>query len=269
MNQGSIKSLAILQLVVLLISIVSEQIGIIKQPLGPGTIVLLPLLYAFIFGLLFNPNVIKAAKLIVDHEATKTASTFLLIGILPFIAKFGSLIGPSMDQIVAAGPAMALQELGNVATIFIAMPVAVLLFGMGREAIGATHSIAREPNIALISDRYGLKTPEGVGVMGVYVMGTVFGSIFFAMLASFLASTNLFDVRALAMACGVGSGSMMAACSGALATVLPERETELLAFAGASNLMTYATGLYVSLFVAIPCAEFIYQKLDRLRNKRA
>ena len=59
---------------------------------------------------------------------------------------------------------------------------------MGREAIGATHSIAREPNIALIADRYGLKTPEGIGVMGVYVMGTVFGAIYFSIVPSLVAS---------------------------------------------------------------------------------
>ncbi len=267
MNQGSFKSLLALQVAVLVISLISEQIGIMKFDVGVGTLVLLPLLYAFVIALLFNPNVVKAAGALIDSKATKLASTFLLISITPFIAKFGSLIGPSMGKIVAAGPAMVLQELGNVGTLLIAMPVAVLVFGMGREAIGATHSVAREPNIALVSDRYGLKSPEGVGVMGVYVMGTVFGTIFFATLASFLASTGMFDIRALAMACGVGSGSMMAACSGALAAVVPEMENDLLAFAGASNLMTYATGLYISLFVALPLAEFLYKKLDAIRSR--
>ena len=52
------------------------------------------------------------------------------------------------------------------------MPFALLL-GLRRESIGATFSIAREPNIAIISDMYGLDTPEGRGVMGVYVAGTV------------------------------------------------------------------------------------------------
>ena len=60
------------------------------------------------------------------------------------------------------------------------------------------------------------------------------------------------------MACGVGSGSMVAACSGAIAGALPEMGEELLAFAGASNLLTYATGLYVSLFIALPVAERLF-----------
>jgi len=50
--------------------------------------------------------------------------------------------------------------------------------GLRRETIGAAHSIAREPNVALIGDIYGLDTPEGQGVMGVYICGTVFGTIF-------------------------------------------------------------------------------------------
>lgn len=95
------------------------------------------------------------------------------------------------------------------ATVLFALPIAVLVFGMGREAIGATHSIAREPNIALIADKFGLKTPEDIGVMGVYVMGTLFGAIYFSLMAGVVASWGIFDVRALAMACGVGSGSMM------------------------------------------------------------
>ena len=54
---------------------------------------------------------------------------------------------------------------------------------------------------------------------------------------------------------------MTAACSGALAEVFPAMKDEVLAFAGASNLLTNATGLYVGLFVALPIAEKIYTKL--------
>ena len=55
---------------------------------------------------------------------------------MPFIAKFGVGVGPNIEEIIAAGPALLLQELGNVATVLIALPVAVLVFGMGREAMG-------------------------------------------------------------------------------------------------------------------------------------
>ncbi|PID66349.1 MAG: hypothetical protein CR975_03300 [Gammaproteobacteria bacterium] len=210
-----------------------------------------------------NPHIIKQAKSVIAAQQTQVASFIVIVTILPFIAKFGSLIGPAIPKIIEAGPALIFQELGNLGTILISLPVAVLLFKMGRETIGATYSIAREPNIALISDRYGLKSPEGIGVMGVYVMGTMFGTLYFALMASFLASMQWFDIKALAMACGVGSGSMTAACSGSLASVVPAQKDEILAFAGASNLLTNATGLYLAIFVALPFTEWFYKKLSR------
>lgn len=247
-----------LHLAVLVITIVSELIGIRKIPIGIGAILLLPLLYAFVFGLLVNPNVVKGARKLIGEREVKAATPLIVIAIMPFIAKFGTTIGPAMDKIVAAGPALLLQELGNLGTIVIAFPIAVWGLRMGREAIGATFSIAREPNIAIIADRYSLKSPEGAGVMGVYVVGTLFGTFAFAIMASLFASFDVFDPRALAMACGVGSGSMMAACSGALASALPEMKDEILALAGASNLLTYATGLYAALFIALPVVEKLY-----------
>lgn len=253
-----------LHLVVLAIVIVSELIYIREIPLGPGAILLLPLLYAFIFGALLNPNVVRRSiGGLIRRREIQAASPFIVVAIMPFIAKFGTLVGPSMQTIIEAGPALILQELGNLGTVLIAFPLAVLLLRMGREAIGAAHSIAREPNVAIISDKYGLNTKEGAGVMGVYVTGTLFGTIFFTIMASLLGSLQVFHPFALAMACGVGSGSMMAACSGALANIFPEMQEQILAFAGASNILTYASGLYLSLFVAIPACEYLYRKLGR------
>lgn len=250
-----------LHLLVVVLSLLSEWIGILKIPLGPGTLLLLPLFYAFILGVLLNPHLFAGTKRFLPESVSQAATPLILISIMPFIARFGSTIGPAIDQIISAGPALILQELGNLGTMLVALPVAVLVLKMGREAIGATYSIAREPNIAIISDKYGLKGPEGIGVMGVYVVGTMFGTLWFALMAGYLASLDIFDPRALAMACGVGSGSMVAACSGALAGAVPALADDLLAFAGASNLLTYATGLYVSLFIALPVAEWLYRRL--------
>ncbi|MBY7816008.1 DUF3100 domain-containing protein [Vibrio fluvialis] len=258
-----------LHLTVVAISVVAELIGIIKVPLGSSSVVLLPLFYAFIFGLLLNPNVVKKAKAVMITKAAEKATPIIIISVLPFLAKFGTLIGPSLNKILEIGPAMIFQELGNLGTILIAMPVAILVLKMGRESVGACFSIAREPNIALISDKYGLKSPEGIGVMGVYVMGTMFGTLYFGLLASLLASTNWFDPRALAMACGVGSGSMTAACSAALGASIPEMKDEILALVGASNLLTNATGLFVGLFIALPLTEKMYRLLTKNQPVRS
>lgn len=255
-----------LHVTALVIVIVSELIGVIAIPIGIGSVLLLPLLYAFVLGMLVNPNVITKATGWLRTREVEAASPLIVIAIMPFIAKFGTIIGPSMSTILDAGPALILQELGNLGTIVVAFPVAVLVFRMGREAIGACFSVAREPNIAIIADRYGLQSQEGTGVMGVYVVGTLAGTFIFAILASVFATVGLFSVEALAMACGIGSGSMMAACSGALVNAVPEMEEQILALAGASNVLTYATGLYLALFVALPLTERAYVLLDRLRS---
>jgi hypothetical protein len=130
---------------------------------------------------------------------------------------------------------------------------------MGREAIGATYSIDREPNLALIADKYGLNSPEGAGAMGVYATGTIIGTFVFAIMPPLIHSLGLFDVRALAMSCGVGSGSMLAACTGALVSAAPTDKDMILALAAASNILTYATGLYAGVFVALPLTEWLYR----------
>ena len=252
-----------LHVTVLALVVVSELIYIREIPLGPGAILLLPLLYAFIIGALLNPNVVRAAGRWIRGREVRAASPLIVIAIMPFIAKFGTTIGPAINDIIAAGPALLLQELGNFGTILLAFPVAVLLLRMGREAIGATFSIAREPNIAIIADRYGLDSKEGAGVMGVYISGTLLGTIYFAILASVFGTIGFFHPNALAMACGVGSGSMMASCSGTLASIFPKSEGEILALAGASNLLTYGGGLYFSLFISIPVVEALYRWMGR------
>ena len=252
---------------VLIISVIVELIGVRRINVGIGTIVLLPLLYAFVLGILVNPNITPIVRKFLSREAVQKTSPLILIAILPFMAKFGTLIGPSMGRIVEVGPALILQEFGNLATMLIALPMAVILFKMGREAIGASFSIAREPNIAIISDKYGLNSDEGVGVLGVYAVGTLFGTIFFSIIAGFMGSLNILSPQALAMACGVGSGSMSVACAGALAEVVPESESEILAFAGASNILTNATGLYMGLFVALPLSEKLFSLLSRKKKE--
>lgn len=250
-----------IHLAVLVLGLIAQLIGIIKIPIGIGTILLLPMLFAFAFAAVLNPNVMPAIRRVLPAKRAVGAGPLIIVAIMPFIAKFGTDIGPGIELVVKSGPALLLQELGNLGTILVAFPVAIWILRMGRESIGAVHSVAREPNIALVADRYGLRSPEGTGVLGVYVMGTLFGTFIFAVIASVLATAGVFRVEALAMACGVGSGSMMAACAGALAAAEPESADSITALAGTSNLLTYATGMYVSLFAALPLVEWLYRKV--------
>lgn len=246
--------------VVLAIVILAEVIGIRRLPIGIGTVIFLPILYAFAFGIALNPHIFKRTAALLPPVAVKLSGTMITIAIMPFIAKFGTTVGPQIDAIIEAGPALIVQELGNLGTILVAFPVAVFLLRMGRETIGATYSIDREPNLAVIADRYGLNSPEGAGAMGVYATGTLIGTFVFAIMPPLIHSLGWFDHRALAMSCGVGSGSMLAACTGSLVAIMPENKDLVLALAAASNILTYATGLYVGLFVALPLTEWLYRK---------
>lgn len=252
-----------LHLLVLVIVIITEAIGIIEIPVGIGVIMLLPMLFAIVFGLAFY-----FTPLVKDRQS-KHAEPIITISVTLLIAKIGVTIGPGLSDVIAAGPALILQEIGNLGTIFFALPIAVLLLGMKREAIGMTHSIGREPNLGLIYDKYGFESPEGKGVTSVYVFGTVFGALFYGLVAGLLATYTPLHPLSLAMAAGVGSGSMMAAASGSLIASYPELESQIIAFAGASNLLTYSTGMFVSIFVALPITEKLYRVFTKMRGGKS
>lgn len=242
--------------VVLLITVLAELVGVRKVQIGPGVMLFLPMLYALVAAALLTLRPIR----LFSREDSASASPLITLSIFFLIAKIAVVIGPNVKTIVQAGPALILQELGNLGTIFLALPIGIVL-GLRRELIGATHSIAREPNLGLVSERYGLDGPEGIGVLGVYVMGTLFGAIFLGLFAGFLATATPLHPYALAMACGVGSGSMMAASSGTLVHLFPEMKDQIVAFAGASNLCSPGSGLYVSILVGLPLTEWLYKVL--------
>ena len=195
-----------LHLIVLILIVVAEKIGNISITVGVGKIVLLPMMYALLMGVATAPRFTKISS----EKNVKTASSLLGVTLMLLMARYGTLVGPSLPKILAASPALILQEFGNLGTIIIGVPLAVFV-GLKREAIGAAHSVAREPNVALIGERFGLDGPEGRGVMGVYICGTVIGTIFFGLMASLAAAYLPFHPYALAMAAGVGSASMMTA----------------------------------------------------------
>lgn len=246
--------------IVFAIVLFTEMIGIHQFSVGPGIILLLPMLYAILIGLglYFTP--------LISEKQAKNAEPLIVFGVTLLIAKIGVIIGPSLPQLIEAGPALLLQEFGNLGTILLALPIAVFL-GLKRESIGMTHSVAREPNVGLIVDKFGFNSPEARGVMAIYIFGTVFGAVFMGIIAGLLATLTPLHPLSFAMASGIGSGSMMAAASGSLIAGFPELENEIIAFAGASNLLSLSTGLYVSIFIGLPLTEKLYTILTNRKNK--
>lgn len=139
---------------------------------------------------------------------------------------------------------------------------------MKREAVGATASISREPSLGVISEKYGINSPEGSGVLGTYLMGTVLGTIYF----SFLGSVSIYSglhPYALGMACGVGSGSMMTAASASLSAMVPKSmEQTILSYAATSNMMSSITGIIFLVFVSLPFTNFMYAKLEPIIGRK-
>ena len=139
----------------LVLTVVAEFIGIKK--LGP--VVLLPLLYTLILGLLIS---IPKFKILTIKQMEKSAD-YIGIAVMILMVKVGLGIGPNLGILTSAGWALLLQELGHFfGTIVFGLPVA-LLVGMRREAVGACYSVDREPNVAIIIDKFGFSSPEGRG----------------------------------------------------------------------------------------------------------
>lgn len=244
-----------LHVLVLILVVIAELIGTKTIPVGVGNIVLLPMLFAMILGVLITPKFLKIAR----EKEMDDAGSLIGLTLMLLMARYGTNIGPTLPQILAASPALILQELGNLGTVFFGVPIGVLL-GLKREVIGGAHSIAREPNVALIGEKFGLDSEEGQGVLGVYIVGTVFGTIFIGLLVSLLAAVTPLHPYSLAMATGVGSASMMTAGVGSLVAMFPEMEEMLTAFGATSNMLSGLDGIYISLWLALPLSEWLYKK---------
>ena len=249
-----------LHAIILALIIVSELIGTHTLKLGVGRIVLLPMLYALLLGILTTPKFLNLS----GKKEMLDASSLIGVTLMLLMARYGTRVGPTLPKILAASPALILQEFGNLGTVLIGVPVAVYL-GLKRETIGAAHSIAREPNVALIGEKFGLDSSEGRGVMGVYIAGTVFGTIFFGLMASVAASTLPIHPYALAMASGVGSASMMTAAVGSLCAMYPDMTDQRAAFGAASNMLSCLDGLYMSVWLGLPMTEWLYKKFYKIK----
>ena len=228
----------------LIIAAVCDLIGTLKFNIGIGTLTLFPMVFATIFGGLLGPDAFKLFK----TEESKLGGSLVLVALAPFMAKMGI-------------SALLLQEFGNLGTILLSLPLALLL-GLKKEAIGACYSINRDSNLGLTTDIFGPDAPETRGTFAVYIVGSVIGTVFISVLASIVASWNIFDPIALGMACGVGSGSMMTAAAGTLGEIYPQQAENIMIMGGASDMLTGITGIYMGTFVGLPLTKKLYAILE-------
>ena len=224
---------------------------------GSVSILLLPLIYALIIGLvLYLTPQIK----FVGKKQSKVAEGIMVIFIGVLIAKLAASTGGFIDVIIKLGPAVVSHLIGSLGSL-LALPVALLL-GFKRESIGMSTSICREPDLGIIVDRYGFKSPEARGVLTIFLIGSIIGTVFISFLSSICASVLPLHPYSFAIASGVGSASMNVASVTPLMQLYPSMATELEALAGGSNLITFCFGIYLVIFVAIPIAEKLYSFLS-------
>ncbi|MEC5423225.1 DUF3100 domain-containing protein [Virgibacillus sp. C22-A2] len=261
------KNFVLLLIFVLATITIAEMIGFQSIPLGPVTIGLLPLVYAILLTMILGFQVFRKGiwKKVYSERNVNFAGKYLIFIMLPLMARYGADVAPQIREILQVGWVFIIQELGNLGTVIIGLPIAIML-GLRREAIGATLGIGREGELAYISEKYTLESKEGRGVLSIYIIGTLFGAIFFSVFAPLLLDFG-FRVEALAMASGVGSGSMMSAASATLVARVPEMESTILAYASASQLITSFIGTFTMVFLAAPLQKLMYKRLVRSDNK--
>lgn len=253
-----------LHLTVLVASIVAELIGTKRIVLGDISISLAPLIWSMV--IVFGIYMIKSLKL-VKAENAAVSNLMMGVGLSLLMGKLGVTSGSSLEQIKEAGLALVLQNFGNLGTIILALPLALLL-GMKREAVGMTHALSREANVGLIQDTYGGQSAEFRGVMAVYIVGTLFGPIVMSVLSSVAIATGIVSPLGASMGVGAGSASMMTAGLASLIEAYPHLEAQMTAFAGLSNLISSVIAIPLGVFFGLPLTEFLYGKLSKLSKKR-
>lgn len=243
----------------LAVAITAQLIGPLKVSIGVGALLIFPMVWGLLMGLVISVQKIK--PLPVKYQ--RLAAALSGVAVLVLCARLSVDIGPNIPTMLKAGPALLLQELGHLlGTIVLALPLAVLL-RMGRATVGATFSLDREPAFAMVSERFGPNSDEYRGVLAMYVFGTVFGAVYISLISSLVANWKIFDPLALAMGAGVGSGSMMAASAASIIGAYPDDKTAILGMAAVSNMITSLLGVYVGMYIALPLADRVYRLLTR------
>lgn len=168
------KNLPYLIIFSVIVILIAELIGFKVLSIGKFKIGLLPLLFALIITMILAFNIFRKGILekVYNEENVNFAGKYLIIIMLPLMAKYGADVAPRLKEIISIGWIFLIQELGNVGTVIIGLPIA-LLIGLRREAIGSTLGLGREGELAYISEKYTLNSDEGRGVLSMYIFGTL------------------------------------------------------------------------------------------------
>lgn len=247
-----------LHILAAVIIFISELIGVRKISI----FVFMPILYAIIIGGIVSFPKFKILSMDDMHDA----SNIFPIALSLLLVKIGLGVGPNLPTLMQSGGTLLFQSLGHfLGILIVSLPIAMLL-GLGRESIGGSYSLGREVNVAIIAEKHGLSSPEGRGVMGVFICGTMLGAMFCGILISVIVKLDLFHPFALALGAGTGSISMSAAMMSVILEAFPQYAKEIEMYTGASNILTNVLGVYAALFITLPLARILYEFFDKFRS---
>lgn len=249
---------------------IAESIGSLEFQVMGIKVKILTMIWAVCIGILLTPNLlgklVPGLKKVIAEKEIKISPYLLSMTLYPLAILFGINAGPKIGIVLTSGPALLLQEFGNMATMLIALPLGMYI-GLGRASVGSTFSLCRDTALGIIGDKYGLNSEEGIGTLGVYISGSVIGTIFYTFLVQIALAIGLHPY-ALAMASGMGSASMMTAATSALSSAVPEAmQEQVLAYSATSGLLTAVTGVYMEIFLSLPLANKYYNLLDKPMTK--
>ncbi|MFA5058167.1 MAG: DUF3100 domain-containing protein, partial [Opitutaceae bacterium] len=130
-------------LIALVLVMLAELIGTVRwTPFPKILIVLVPFFHTIYLAVAFAPQALGRWIKLYSLDDSKWAATIIVVATFPLMARYGTLVGPNVPQLLSAGAALLLQEAGNYwGAIAIALPIAMLL-GLKREVIGACYSVA-------------------------------------------------------------------------------------------------------------------------------
>ncbi len=241
----------------LIMTIIAEAIGNKKVNLGVVSFTMYPMLYCVIMG------VVMGLINLLPMWMMKQASPYINISILMLSGRSMATLGPNIGLILSSGAALLLQYIGKIGSV-LAVVLGVLVFKMGRAAVGMGFSIGRENTLQIVGSIWGLDSDEGIGAMGQYITGTILGTIVCGITSSLVASFGIFSPYALAMGSGMGSASMFNACIASVMDAYPDKADELYALGYASN--SIPIGMYWMMFVALPFDRWLYNTLWKARG---
>ncbi len=247
-----------LHFTIFIITLISLSIGTVVFPIFNNMeLIILPFIFSLFLAILVY--VIKPIKW-VGNLQSKYCTDLILIFIGPLLVKLAIASGQNIGLLFNVGPILIIKELGSLGTIFIGLPIALYL-GFGRESVGMTSSICREPQLAVLVEKYGFDSKEVKGFFIVYIIGIVLGTIFITFLVNILCYILPLHPYSYALATGIGSTSMNVAAVSSLISLYPDLHDNLLAFSGISNLISLVFGIYVYMIISLPLTEVLYNKL--------